>query len=40
LEPAEAIGRESARRTIARLGPRRLTTRRAPVLFVPESRED
>jgi PmbA protein len=36
LEPAEAIGRESARRTIARLGPRRLSTRRAPVLFVPE----
>jgi PmbA protein len=36
LEAAEAIGRESARRTIARLNPRRLTTRRAPVLFVPE----
>ncbi len=36
LESAEAIGRESARRTIARLSPRRLTTRRAPVLFVPE----
>ena len=36
LETAEAIGRESARRTIARLGPRRLSTRRAPVLFVPE----
>src|SRR5271168_757028 len=36
LEQAEAIGRESARRTIARLGPRRLSTRRAPVLFVPE----
>jgi PmbA protein len=36
LESAEAIGRESARRTIARLGPRRLSTRRAPVLFVPE----
>src|ERR1700722_9673831 len=36
LEPAEAIGRESARRTIARLGPRRIRTRRAPVLFVPE----
>ncbi|MGB6308293.1 MAG: metalloprotease PmbA [Steroidobacteraceae bacterium] len=36
LEQAEAIGRESARRTIARLGPRRLRTRRAPVLFVPE----
>ena len=36
LERAEAIGRESARRTIARLGPRRIRTRRAPVLFVPE----
>jgi PmbA protein len=36
LEPAEAVGRESARRTIARLGPRKLSTRRAPVLFVPE----
>jgi PmbA protein len=36
LESAEAIGRESARRTIARLGPRKLSTRRAPVLLVPE----
>ena len=36
LEPAEAIGRESARRTIARLEPRKLSTRRAPALFVPE----
>ena len=36
LERAEAIGRESARRTIARLGPRRLRTRRAPVLFAPD----
>lgn len=36
LEAAEAIGRESARRTIARLNPRRLSTRRAAVLFVPE----
>jgi PmbA protein len=36
LEQPEAIGRESARRTIARLGPRRLRTQRAPVLFVPE----
>jgi len=36
LEDAEAIGRESARRTIARLGPRRLRTRRAAVLFSPE----
>src|SRR6202050_5564785 len=36
LEDPEAIGRESARRTIARLGPRKLSTRRAPVLFAPE----
>ena len=36
LESAESIGRESARRTIARLGPRKLSTRRAPVMFVPE----
>jgi PmbA protein len=36
LEQAEAIGRESARRTIARLGPRKLSTRRAPVMLVPE----
>jgi PmbA protein len=36
LESAEAIGRESARRTLARLEPRKLSTRRAPALFVPE----
>ena len=36
LQDAEAVGRESARRTIARLGPRKMSTRRAPVLFVPE----
>jgi PmbA protein len=36
LQEPEAIGRESARRTIARLEPRKLTTQRAPVLFVPE----
>jgi PmbA protein len=36
LQEAEAIGRESARRTIARLQPRKLATQRAPVLFVPE----
>jgi PmbA protein len=36
LQDAEAIGRESARRTIARLEPRKLATQRAPVLFVPE----
>jgi PmbA protein len=36
LENAEAVGRESARRTVARLAPRKLSTRRAPVLFAPE----
>src|SRR6202041_2673926 len=36
LQDPEAIGRESARRTIARLAPRKLSTRRAPVLFAPE----
>jgi PmbA protein len=36
LQDAESVGRESARRTIARLSPRKLSTRRAPVLFVPE----
>ena len=36
LEDAEAVGRESARRTVARLGPRKLSTRRAPVLFMPD----
>jgi len=36
LESGERVGRESARRTIARLNPRKLSTRRAPVLFVPD----
>jgi PmbA protein len=36
LEDAEAVGRESARRTIARLDPRKISTRRSPVLYVPE----
>ncbi len=36
LEDAETIGREAARRTIARLDPRKLATRRSPALFVPE----
>jgi PmbA protein len=36
LGDPEAIGREAARRTIARLEPRKLSTRRAPALFVPE----
>jgi PmbA protein len=36
LDDPEAIGREAARRTIARLEPRKLSTRRAATLFVPE----
>jgi PmbA protein len=36
LQEPEAVGRESARRTVARLGPRKISTRRAAVLFVPE----
>ncbi len=36
LQDPVAVGLESARRTIARLGPRKISTRRAPVLFVPE----
>ena len=36
LMAAEAIGLEAARRTLARLEPQRLSTRNAPVLFVPE----
>ncbi len=36
LQDGADVGRESARRTIARLGPRKLTTRRAPVLFAAE----
>ena len=36
LEDAELVGRESAVRTVARLGSRKLTTRRAPVIFTPE----
>jgi PmbA protein len=36
LEPAVAIGRRAARRALERLGARKLATRRAPVLYVPE----
>ena len=36
MEPGEAIGRTAARRTVARLGARRVATCRAPVLFAPE----
>ena len=36
LEDPEAIGRRAGENAVARLGARRLPTRRAPVLFVPE----
>jgi PmbA protein len=36
LEDAEAVGREAARRTVARIGARKIRTSNAPVLFVPE----
>ncbi|MEO1246913.1 MAG: metalloprotease PmbA [Pseudomonadota bacterium] len=36
LEAPEDIGREAARRTLSRLGARKLATTNAPVLFVPE----
>lgn len=36
LQSAEEIGQSAARRTLARLAPRKLSTRRAPVLFAPE----
>jgi PmbA protein len=36
LESAESIGRRAAERALARLGARRLSTRRVPVLFAPE----
>lgn len=36
LESPEAIGQEAARRTVRRLGARKLSTRRAPVIFDQE----
>jgi PmbA protein len=36
LEAAERVGRVSAQRTVARLGSRKLATRKAPVMFSPE----
>ncbi|HET7396306.1 MAG TPA: metalloprotease PmbA [Gammaproteobacteria bacterium] len=36
LESAQTVGRRAAERTVARLGARKLGTRKAPVLFVPE----
>jgi len=36
LQSVEAIGQRAGERTVARLGARKIPTRRAPVLFVPE----
>jgi PmbA protein len=36
LESPEAIGREAARRTLRRLGARRVATQRVPIVFAPE----
>ena len=36
LESVESVGREAARRAIRRLGARKVSTRRAPVIFDPE----
>lgn len=36
MDSAEAVGRESARRTLGRLGARKLSTRQAPVLFAAD----
>lgn len=36
LEPAESVGRRAAERTVGRLGGRRISTRRAPILFRAE----
>ncbi len=36
LEDPEAVGREAARRTLRRLGARKIKTTRAPVIFDPE----
>jgi PmbA protein len=36
LQAGDAIGRKAAERALARLGGRRLTTRKSPVLFAPE----
>ncbi|MEM7376874.1 MAG: metallopeptidase TldD-related protein, partial [Pseudomonadota bacterium] len=35
MQDAEAVGREAARRTVARLGPQAIKTGRYPVLFAP-----
>ena len=35
--PPEAVGREAAQKTIARLNPRKCQTAETPVLFIPET---
>jgi PmbA protein len=37
IENAESIGNEAARRTVAKLGPRKLATQDCPVIFPPET---
>ncbi|MGA2910126.1 MAG: TldD/PmbA family protein [Terracidiphilus sp.] len=37
LESAEAVGAEAARRTLRRLGARRVPTQRVPIVFAPET---
>src|SRR6267378_3462273 len=36
LEPADVIGRTAGQRAVARLGSRKLTTRKAPIAFTPD----
>jgi len=36
LESPESVGREAARRTLRRLGARRVATQRVPIIFAPE----
>jgi len=40
LDTPESVGREAARRCVARLGARKLATRKSKVLFVPEQARD
>jgi PmbA protein len=37
LESPEAVGKEAARRTLRRLGARRIPTQRVPIVFAPET---
>jgi PmbA protein len=40
LEPADALGREAARRTLRRLGARKVATQSVPVVFDPDTAAD